>query len=402
MPSYSTLEGCGANTELYVLNNNIGAAAINMGTHCSVKNLALYGDEEDIELDGANIEDIQEKDTNNNLWQNGDVEVSESLGYNHIVLNNPLEPGTYVIYFNPSRSKDDTHAGVIRFSTSTTTTLSEQSLISYTAFNFDSTRMAVFSIPSKAYSVRFTSSNYIANAVGISATFTDIVINSINAKSGISWAIPSNQYGIIDNCIIAHFITAGIVARDTSTPVDYNLTISNCIIYNNNVGLYIQRDSEFNKIVNCTITRNYYGYLNRGGNNDICNCGIDANKVGVLIDEYEGSNTGHGTIANCSINHSDNNAGYGLIVKDSGRMIVNNCNLYYSKIKLENTNGNIISNCGFGRGASIEVINGGCSMIIGCMIRTAADTPITLTNNTLTKVIDCYTRDGVAITPTIV
>lgn len=402
MPSYSTLEGCGANTELYVLNNNIGAAAINMGTHCSVKNLALYGDEEDIELDGVNIEDTQEKDTDNNLWQNGDVEVSESLGYTHIVLNNPLEPGTYVIYFNPSRSENDNHAGHIMFSTSKTTSIGASSIISDIAVMFGSARMAIFNIPSKAYSVRFISSMNVTSSAGISATFTDIVINSVGAKSGISWAIPSNQYGIIDNCIIAHFITAGIVARDTSTPVDHNLTISNCIMYNNNVGLYIQKDSEFIKTVNCTITRNYYGYLNRGGNNDICNCGIDGNKVGILIDEYEGSNTGHGTIANCSINHSDSNTGYGLIVKDSGRMIVTNCNLYYSKIKLENTNGNIISNCGFGTGASIEVINGGCSMIIGCMIRSVADTPITLTNNTSTKVIDCYTRGGVAITPTIV
>ena len=225
---------------------------------------------------------------------------------------------------------------------------------------------------------------------------------TIGSRNAISYAKSTNRYGIINNCKISGFDGAGVLMQDTSTPVDKCACISNCFIRNCNAGIYIRKDCEFNKITNCTIVKNYYGYLNRGGNNDISNCGIDANVVCAQIDDDEGSNNGHGTITGCSFNHADNNNGYGLIIKGTGSMLVTNCNFYYSKIRLEDTNGNVISNCGFGRSSGLEIsgakTNGGCNLIIGCMMREKALFPITVTNNTDSVMLNCYDRAGEAVT----
>lgn len=80
-------------------------------------------------------------------------------------------------------------------------------------------------------------------------------------------------------------------------------------------------------------------------------------------------------------------------------MLVSNCNIYFSKIKLENTDGNVISNCGFGRSAGWEIVGGRCSIFTNCMLLGISSdyTPITVTDNTDVKVIDCYTRSGTLV-----
>ena len=79
-------------------------------------------------------------------------------------------------------------------------------------------------------------------------------------------------------------------------------------------------------------------------------------------------------------------------------MLVSNCNLYYSKLKLDTTNGNVISGCGFGTSAAWEVTGGECSIFIGCMVRgwDSENTPVTITNNSTVQILNCYDRDGVA------
>lgn len=217
-------------------------------------------------------------------------------------------------------------------------------------------------------------------------------------RYGIEWTGDSLYTGCVDNCIIRGFSGAGILLHDTTVNVYRNLFITNCRIRVNYIGIDIKKNSEFNIITGCNIKNNYYGIRNRGGNNHVDNCGIDSNTIGVQVDADEGSNNGHGGISNCTINHSGSNNGYGIIIKDTGRMLVNGCNLYYSKILLENTNGNIINACGFGSNAGWEVTDGECNMFSNCMIRSASDTPVTITNNTQTVIANCYTRDGAEVT----
>ena len=221
---------------------------------------------------------------------------------------------------------------------------------------------------------------------------------SEGTRNGIEWTGETQEAGVVDNCWILNFDGSGIYLHDTTQKTYRNLSIANCYIFGNYVGVDIRQNSEFNKIANCTIVYSAIGYRNRGGNNDLANSGIDANKIGILIDADAGSNNGHGTITGCSINHSNSNTGYGIIIKDTGRMLVSNCNLYYSKLKLDTTNGNVISGCGFGTSAAWEVTGGECSIFIGCMVRgwDSENTPVTITNNSTVQILNCYDRDGVA------
>lgn len=223
-------------------------------------------------------------------------------------------------------------------------------------------------------------------------------------RNGIEWTGEEKITGTVDNVAVINFDDAGIYLHDTTQKTYRNLAISNCYCTGNYVGIDIRQNSEFNKITNCTIIGNAIGYRNRGGNNDLSNSGIDANKTGCLIDKDEGTNGGHGTITGCSMNHSNSNTGYGLIIKDTGRMLVTNCNIGFSKLRLENTNGNVISNCGFFQNSAWEIIDtpddGGCNIFIACMLRgtDSGNTPITITNNTQTKIVNCFTRTGNAVT----
>lgn len=219
-----------------------------------------------------------------------------------------------------------------------------------------------------------------------------------NYRNGIEWTGENIEHGTVDNCTIINFDGAGIKLHDTTTKTYRNLSISNCYISGCHYGIDIQKNSEFNRISNCTICANYYGYRNRGGNNNISNCGIDANTIGIQIDNTEGSNNGHGTITGCSINHSGNNTGYGIIIEGTGRMLVSNCNLYFSKILLNDTNGNVFTGCGFGSDADWEITDGECNIFNGCMVKSwdTDGTVVTITNNTDTKIVNCFDRNGVA------
>lgn len=236
---------------------------------------------------------------------------------------------------------------------------------------------------------------------GANIDITIPTYENIENKHAIEWSGNTKQYGVVSNCIIQRFSGSAIYALDTMTPTDHNLTVTDCQIRNCCIGVYIKRDSEFIKITGCTITKNTIGILNRGGNNIIANCGVDANITNIIINADEGSNNGHGAITNCSVNHADNNNGYGLIINGTGRMLISNCNFYFSKIKLSDGNGNIINGCGFGNDAIIEIDEGAnnrCDIITNCMMRSTANV-INVTSG-IPKISNCWTREGVAVEAT--
>lgn len=221
--------------------------------------------------------------------------------------------------------------------------------------------------------------------------------NGTQTRCGILWGTEGARSIVISKCRFLGFTCAGIMAADTGGGSDCGGSISDCFFTNNNVGIYIRKDSEYLKITNCTISRNYYGYLNRGGNNDLCGCSVDSNVINAQIDEDEGTNNGHGTITGCSFNHANLNEGYGLIIKNTGRMIVSNCNFYYSKVLLQSTNGNVINGCGFGSECALEITGGSCNLITNCIVKSTDEFPITLTNNSTSRMINCFTRTGTQV-----
>lgn len=224
---------------------------------------------------------------------------------------------------------------------------------------------------------------------------SDITLNStIGSRYGIEWSDNQNTNSTIHNCRIKRFNGAGILLKDTSTLTYKGVMISDCYLTNNCCGIYVQKDSEYNKITNCIVTQNYYGIINRGGNNIVANCGFNANNINAQVNDDEGSNNGHGSFIGCTFNHAGNNSGISLHIKGTGRMLLSSCNFYYGRIILENTNGNVFSGCGFGNSTPIDLITNGCDIFCGCMFKSAAASPITITGVTITKFTECYTRDG--------
>ena len=396
MPASTTLRGAGDATKLILAATSTGNT-ITMGTECTVKDISVLGGVEDITIGGNFVGNPVEDTTATNLYANGDVEIG-SDGFVHLVLTNPLPAGTYQISALVTKDSSDTTDCYFGFSTSQTTTITTGTIITTGLLKGNVRNSQFFTLSTTAYSVRLCTKNSASASSGAMSEWSDINITEAATRCGIAWGGSTVQHGSIMNCRISRFECAGIIAYDTSTPTDHNLSISDCMVENCNVGIFLRRNTEFHKIVNCTLVDNQYGYINRGGNNDLANSGIDSNVCNAYIDAGEGTNNGHGTITGCSFNHANSNTGYGLIIKDTGRMLVSNCNFYYAKIKLQNTNGNVINGCGFGQSTGIEITGGYCNIIANCMMRNATDTPITITGNETIKIVNCWTRGGDAIT----
>lgn len=395
MPAGSSLFGEGQSTKIY-FTGDIGSA-ISMNDLCTCRGIQFVGASSAITLDGDILGDPTENVNAENLWENGNV-IIES-GFTHLILDNPLNPGTYrisaLIQAEDGTKYDSAYIG---FSTKNSTTIPNSSIVGNTTIKRDIRSSNFVTISKTVYSVRLCVSTSVTNSGNNSGTWSNINITKCGGKSGISCSNGPFRYCNISNCRFKWFDCAGIIFDNTGVSAENHVLVSDCDLFENNVGIYVRKDSEYNRFTNCCCNINYYGILNRGGNNYFINCGLDKNKINIQVDNIEGSNWAHSSIVGCSINHAGNNSGYGLIIKGTGQMIINGCNFYYSKILLENTNGNVISSCGFGRQSNIEIIGGKCSIFSNCMFRSATDSPISLVNNTLVKMINCFTRAGESIT----
>lgn len=221
---------------------------------------------------------------------------------------------------------------------------------------------------------------------------------TLGTRNGIVW-YGEKEGSYISKCRIENFDGSGIICTSSGTPPHQAPRISDCYVVNNGCGLNIATRSEYLKVCNNMFCYNGYGVINRGGNNAFANCGFDRNKQGMQIDAVDSGNAGHGQIVGCTFNHSDNNSGYGLIISGTGRMLIGNCNFYYSKILLQSTNGHTFTGCGFGSSSGIEISGGTCSIFSGCMLMNASEDPITITDNTTVKFVGCYYRSGAEVVP---
>lgn len=390
MPDGTTLRGSGDATKL-LYKPLVSGSAIKMGSRCAVKDITLYGDVADINIPTSS--EGGSEGTVNYIGQRTDGD-----GYVKYLLTEALPAGTY--HINVTVTSDSNETGVY---------LRVLPSESYSGANIIMTQPIVKDTPtivtvdstSEIRSIWIFAKSSASASKGLTVSVSSISMvtyqsDLIGNRHGIEWSGSDVEFGVIDHCRIERFTGSAILAMDTGTPIDNNLAVSNCFIRNCIVGVYIRRDSEFAKIMNCTIVRGYYGILCRGGNNNISNCGIDGNVIGVQLDADEGHNGGHGVISGCSINHSGGNAGYGLIIKDSGREMVSGCNIMMSKVRLENSNGNVINGCGF-KDTTWEIIGGACSVFANCMVNTDGIS-IVVENNTRHKIVNCFTRGGEVVT----
>ena len=384
-----SISGDGNSTVLRLADD--GAYALKLNSYTKVSNLRIIGADEDITIPDSDFEP-EEGETD---YLEG-VTWTDSDGYTKTVFTDSLPAGTYKFKLNATSDNENTSYIFVKFVDQSTYSSSHVVHSFYTDKDELIEKTIKFDAPVKSIWI-FAAGNISASS-GYSVTINNAELYTITSmfgtRTGILWETPSAKNGVVTNCMIERFDCAGILARDTGGGVDCNLYISDIFVRNCIAGLYIQKNSEFLRVCNNTFVRNFYGILTRGGNTYVSNCGLDANRVGLQVDNEEGSNGGHGSISNCSINHADNNTGYGLIIKGTGRELITNCNFYYAKVKLLSTNGNVISNCGFGSDTGIEIDagNGRCNMITDCMFRTRANA-ITVTSG-IVKVNNCWTREG--------
>lgn len=239
-------------------------------------------------------------------------------------------------------------------------------------------------------------------------TFEDVVISeTLGTRHGIVWCgnydkdqtdVPFR--GAVANLTIRGFSGGGITEHNTGYSIQTGLNVSDCFIFNCGAGINIDYWSEFNRYTNVNCCRNYYGAINNGGNNVFANCCFSCNYLGMLMDNSRGQspNNSHGSVLGCTFDHSDHNNGVGLrLIGMHNGEIFTNCQIFFSKIELENSDGIVFSNINFGREEQISITDGGVVQFNNCIFRTVPT--VTVRNNPLVLFNNCFTRDGNAIAP---
>ena len=384
VPSNGNLKGQGAITRLY-FDPSLSGEAIDLKSHGNVQDLTLYGSESSITIP-SDMTDLVLSGT----------EYSDDGWGGYQDLSGTA--GSYMVKFKGTSNNPNFEN--VRVVVCSTTTYSSTHIILNTNIPKNTEKIVGFTTTTAVGSVWFFSGSNSTTSAGYPVTVDTLEVLDMNIKDryGIAWQTAANRTGSVINCNILRFTGAGIILRDTGTSVDHNLMIDDCYIHENGCGIFIQKDSEFNKISNCTINDNFFGVVSRGGNNIISNSGIDHNYFNVRIDDAEGSNNGHGSITGCTINHTLHVSSKGMAIVGTGRMLISACNLFYTAVEIIDSNGNVISGCGFGNDSGLTVTRGSCSSIVGCMIRSALEFPVSITDNTAVKVDATYYRDGTPFT----
>lgn len=200
---------------------------------------------------------------------------------------------------------------------------------------------------------------------------------------------------IINNCFITGFAGGGITCRDTGGRTLSSLTVSDCHIMYCGAGINISYLSEFHKFTNVLSERNCYGCINNGGNNVFTNCGFNSNVMGFLMDNSKGQspNNSHGSMVGCTINHSNSNEGVGIMALGAKHgYIFTGCQVFFSKIVVEDSNGLVFDSMNYGRKVEIDIKGGGTVLFSNSMFKPAPDA-IRVTDNDNVHFVNCYTRD---------
>ena len=224
-------------------------------------------------------------------------------------------------------------------------------------------------------------------------------------RHGIVFEDPSDKpgseapsYGTVENCHFKGFSGGAITCRSTGYDYNDSMNVSNCWMTNCGVGINIPYWSEFHRFTNVSVMGCWYGCINNGGNNMFSNCNFSGNEMGMLMDNSrkQSKNETHGSAIGCVFNHSGNNKGTGIrILGTRNGFIFSGCQVFYSKIELDNVEGTVFDSFNFGRNEVIDIKGGGTALFTNCIFGTAPN--VMIADNEYTKFINCYTRAGEVI-----
>lgn len=211
---------------------------------------------------------------------------------------------------------------------------------------------------------------------------------------------------MIDGCFFEN-LDSGIYGHNAGGGLQEGLTVSNCYFTRCKAGINLDYWTEYCKFTNCVMFQCYYACINNGGNNVFTACTFHG-VVGFLIDNSSGNkpNIAHGTVIGCTFNHIDNmnnhselGQGYGIKVLNAANgFIFANCQLWYGRIRVENSAGVQITGCEIGGlGGSeypaIETTGSGILFIDNCLFQSA---PV-LAFSGSHKISNCWTYGGTAV-----
>ncbi len=223
-------------------------------------------------------------------------------------------------------------------------------------------------------------------------------IGFLGNATGVADGPLQSRDSIVEGCRIDSFSGGGITCTDTGYKVDCSLCVSNCRIHRCGAGINISHFSEYHKFSNVDSSQNFVGCVNNGGNNVFCGCSFDGNTLGFLIDnrEKKSKNNAHGSCVACTFNHSDHNEGIGIhIIGSTPGYVFSDCQMFFSKILVENSSGIQFNNFNFGRNVGITVKGGGKVCLSGGLFTVVPK--ICVENNPYFKFENCFTKGGTPI-----
>lgn len=235
----------------------------------------------------------------------------------------------------------------------------------------------------------------------IFGTETEITPSAtLGDRHGILWqgTYTENQKapirGMVSGLHITGFSGGGITCYDTGYAVNTCMEVDDCYIYNCGAGINISYWSEFNKFSNVHCSSNYYGCINNGGNNTFIGCDFSGNKLGFLMDNSsdQSPNNSHGSAVGCVFNHTNSNTGIGIkILNCDNGYIFTGCQIFFSQIDIEDSDGVVISSTNFGASnCNITIKNGGAILFANNMHQ--AVPTIAISNNSNVHFSNCYVR----------
>ncbi len=214
-----------------------------------------------------------------------------------------------------------------------------------------------------------------------------------------NWQTGQPFNSIISGCFVSSFTGGGITGRETGYHLRACLSVSDCHIVNCGAGINLEYLSEYHKFSNVICNENLHGCINNGGNNVFIGCAFDGNKTGFVIDNREGKspNNSHGSVVGCSFNHMDENKGIGILLLGVQHgYIFSGCQMFYSKLIVENSSGVLISDFNFGCDQVISVKGGKPMRLSSCIF---SNPPVVTLEEGGRVIFDgCIDRDGNSIT----
>ena len=231
---------------------------------------------------------------------------------------------------------------------------------------------------------------------------------SIGNRHGILWSGNFTEtqssgiqpkMGTVSNVLIAFFTGGAITCQDTGYGTFNQLEVVNAYIRYCGVGINIPYISEFHKFTNVRTNFCLYGCINNGGNNVFVNCDFSSCTQALLIDnsQNQSPNNSHGSMIGCVFNHTNNNEGIGIeVLNCPNGFVFDGCQIFFSQIKIENSDGIIVSNCNFGLNNCNITINGGHAILFANNMHQGRP-PISITNNNYVHFVNCYNRSSGAV-----